>query len=764
MNIAITEGLDLMPPAFEDGLGVWSSENGTPGSASYDGAANAALVAADPDFGGCLEMIKTQSIQKLRWTGATPVRPGVYLRIRAKVKAMSGVLPSVRIAGYAMTSGGSAVATVPQAGSATALTSYGKVVEVSAIVGTGDRPGVDLVWGAQATQGHFGLDLTAGSGGVIRVDDIVIEDITEAFLREMMDQVDVRDYGAVGDGSTDDRAAFVAADDAAGGRTLVVPEGIYFIGSDLTLQSKVRFEGKVAMATGTTFVLIRDFDLPTYIDAFGGDEALAFRKGYQALVHYADHDAFDLGGRRIEVNGPIDMQAAVADRDSFLIRRVIRNGQFYVSDSSAWNVTTVTSQGRYSASNPEELTNLTNASQIEPGSLVTGAGVGREVYVTEVNVAQAKLTLSQPLYGPATTQTYSFKRFRYVLDFHGFANLRRLELQNIEFQMNGYASGVILPRVGENIQFKDCFFIKPKHRGITSTGTACQDLHIDRCQFISNEQDIAATARQSVGFNVNANDSKIRNSRFQRMGTTMVLNGGTHLIVGNHWFQGDEVSHGQRTAGLLLTGINAGTVVTGNYIDNCTIEWTNEHDAAPDFNAEFSFGGVTITGNIFLAIDVASNFNWIRLKPMGSGHHIAGLHVTNNVFKCFGNNINRIESVDESFASLDNWRFRDVTFESNAYAGVNQRTLSPAPLEFTQSGNQKTWTLDPSAYLPFSGNARTVTAVTCEGEILNGSGQVVTAQPYVKVNQGANENLVQLVWPEACHGTVQVTVRVDKPF
>ena len=48
MNKAITEGLALMPPAFADGLNVWSSGNGTPGSNTYDGAANALFVPSDP--------------------------------------------------------------------------------------------------------------------------------------------------------------------------------------------------------------------------------------------------------------------------------------------------------------------------------------------------------------------------------------------------------------------------------------------------------------------------------------------------------------------------------------------------------------------------------------------------------------------------------------------------------------------------------------------------------------------------------------------
>jgi hypothetical protein len=51
MNQVITDGLVLMPPAFAEGLEVWSRQDGTPGSDTWATAANAALVAADADFG-----------------------------------------------------------------------------------------------------------------------------------------------------------------------------------------------------------------------------------------------------------------------------------------------------------------------------------------------------------------------------------------------------------------------------------------------------------------------------------------------------------------------------------------------------------------------------------------------------------------------------------------------------------------------------------------------------------------------------------------
>jgi hypothetical protein len=763
MNKAITEGLVLMPPPFADGLDVWSSEDGTPGSATYDGAANAAFVPADQDFAGCLELLKTATTQKLRYMGQTPILPGCYLRITARVKAISGALPAVRIAGWAGQAGGAHAVGFVEAGPAVSLENYGEVVEVSAIVGSGARGGVDMVWGADAAYGHFGLDLTGANGGVVRIDDMVIEDITSAFLRDMMDWVDVRDFGAAGDGVTDDSAAFEAADDAAAGRTVLVSKGTYLIATNLTIDNPVRFEGKVTMADSVRLTLIRNFDLPTYIDAFG-DEVLAFRKAFQALLNYADHDALDLGGRRIDVDAPIDMQAAVDNYDSFLIRRVIRNGQFYVVDSTAWDPDVVASNGSYNPANPYQLTNVANIAQIKPGSHVTGTGVGREVYVRYVNVGAGSLTLSQPLYGPAATQSYTFTRYKYILDFNGFTQLNRMTLENIEFQNNGHSSTILLPPEGENFQIRDCFFIKPKHRGITSPGRGCQDLHLDRCQFISNEQELPATARVSVAFNVNANDAKIRDNRFQRMGLTAVMHGESHLLVGNHWFQGDEVPDGPRVAGLVFTYENVSTVITGNYIDNNYIEWTNEHDAYPDFSNEYSFGGLTITGNLFRAQDVASWFNWIVIKPYGTGHFISGLHVNGNTFKAIQGPIDRVEGVDDSIAGLDYWRTRNVTFERNTYTGVNQATVSPVCLEFDQNTDQATWTLDPSAYLPFGGNARTVSAVVTEGEILNAANQRVTALPYVNVNAGAEYKFVQLVWPEPCRGTVQVTTRVDKPI
>lgn len=763
MNKAITDGLVFMPPQFSTGLDVWSSQDGTPGSATYDGAGNAALVPADQDFGGCLELQKTDATQKLRYMGQTTILPGCYVRVRARVKAISGNLPSVRIAAWAGGAGNAHVTGLNEVGPSVSLTAYGEVVEISAIIGTGARGGVDMVWNNAAIYAHVGLDLTGSNGGVVRVDDLIVEDITSAFYRDMMDWVDVRDYGAVGDGVTDDSLAFEAADMAAAGREVVVPAGVYHLANHVSMANPVRFEGTVTMPADQRLVLRGNYELRPYVEAFG-DELLGFKKAFQALLNFSNHESLDMNGLRIDVDGPIDLQAAEGSKSTFEVRRVIRNGQFNAVASANWDPTVVSSQGTYSAASPSVLSNVSNVANIAVGSLVEGTGVGREVYVTARNVGAGTLTLSQPLHNAVGTQSYSFTRFKYILDCSGFSKFSKFTLTDVEFQCNSVANGILLAPAGQTFHLKDSFVTKPLDRGVTSHGRGCQDLQIDRCHFVSSEQQVAATARKCVAFNVNANDAKIRENRFERFRHTGVIHGTGHLLVGNHLFQGDDLLDAPRLGGLIFTYPNVKSVITGNYIDNCSIEWTNEHDAAPDFGVEFSFGGLTVTGNIFTASDAASWFNWIVLKPFGAGHFIQGLSVIGNTFKAINGSVDRIESVDSSIAGLDFGRSRNVVFEGNTFNSVTQATINPVTLEFNQNSDATSWTLNSGAYLPFQGWARNVTSVVTEGPITNGSGATVFTQPYATTNYGAGNDQVQLTWSEPCKGRVVVTTRMDNPF
>ena len=240
-----------------------------------------------------------------------------------------------------------------------------------------------------------------------------------------------------------------------------------------------------------------------------------------------------------------------------------------------------------------------------------------------------------------------------------------------------------------------------------------------------------------------------------------ITSGSGHIISGNHFFQGDDASPGVRRAGFVFTTTNVKSLMAGNYIDNCFIEWTNEHDQAPEFSNEYSYGGLTITGNIFTANDVTTAFRWIVVTPYGPGHFINGFAVSNNVFRTVNTNIDRVEAVDTTFATLDFARMRNLVFEGNAFNGINQITQSPVMIEHNQNTVSDTWVVDASAYLPFGGRARNVQSVVTEGAVTNSSNAANYSMPYALVELGANGGLVNLRWPAPLKGRAQVTIRVD---
>jgi hypothetical protein len=761
MNKAITQGLVLMPPPFSAGLDLWSSADGLPGDGSYQGQANAAYVPSDQDFAGCLELQKTASVQKLRCFQAIPFQPGLYLRVTTRVKAVSGALPAVRIAGWAGNSSGGNVSAADQQGDLVQLTQYGTAVTITAIIGSGNRQGVDMTWGATPTYGHFGIDLTGPTGGVVRIDDVTIEDVTSVFHDEMFNWVDVRDYGAIGDGVTDDRDAFEAADTAANGKTVIVSSGTYFIGSHLTFDNPVKFEGVITMPDAMRLACTRNYNLDTYAAAFGS-ELTGFKRALQVLFYFTDHNMLDLGGRRIELDAPIDA-ATICGLTEFTQRRVISNGNLVALASTAWNNVTATATATYTPANSYELTGVSNIGTIPVGALVSGTGVGREVYVRAKNNATNTLTLSQALWGGAGTRSYSFTRFKYMLDFSGFDKLARLEMHNIEFGCNALASAVILADSGSVNVFNDCAFNQPKDRAITSKGTACQDLQVNRCLFYSSEESLLAQDRFSVAMNANANDVKIRENRASRFAHFAVVAGQNTMFIGNHLFSGDGADVGVRKAGVVVTYPASKTYFTGNYIDNCFIEYSNEHDAYPDYDSEYTFGATTITGNIFICQHCAPWFSWIVVTPRGPGHSISGMTVTSNVFSARQGNLDRAESIDTSYATLAYTSFKNINFQDNTFNGMNTNTLSPLFLEHVQSSEASTWAIDTAGQLPFGGRARNLVSLVTEGAITNSGGSAQYVMPYCEVEKGTGGQTVNLRWPSAVKGKVQALIRGDNP-
>lgn len=85
--------------------------------------------------------------------------------------------------------------------------------------------------------------------------------------------------------------------------------------------------------------------------------------------------------------------------------------------------------------------------------------------------------------------------------------------------------------------------------------------------------------------------------------------------------------------------------MVGNYIDNCFVEWTNEHEAEPTFTSGFGFSSLSVSDNVFLSGAVAAWFAYIVVKPFGARHSVSNLTVNGNNFRSINGVINRIERV-----------------------------------------------------------------------------------------------------------------------
>ncbi len=751
---------DLVVAPFSEGLDLWSRDNGQAGSETYAQGDGAAFIPGDADFQGCLEITKSLPTEKLRYMQATPMVLERYIRVSARVKLIAGNMPSARIAGYALNSNDQHVPEVRAIGPSQTLDTSGKIFEISAIIGPGARSGVDMVWGALPKSGHFGLDFEGSIGGIIRIDDLLIEDVTDHFIRDMIPYVDVRDFGALGDGETDDRIAFLAADQAANGRTILVPEGDFYIGSGCSLSSRVDFQGRILMPDDAPLILSKSYRLTTYIDAFKNEE-LAFKKAFQALLNSSDHDSLDLGGRTISLSEPVDMQAAVATKDTYAIRRVIRNGQFYAKGDGDWEQDITIARASYTPQNPRQLTSVNNITALSEGSLVTGSGVGREVYVTRIDAQNNVIHLSEPLFDADGTQEFTFTRFKYMLDFSGFEKLSKFSLQNVELHCNGVASGVSLAKEGITFSMRDCFITRPRHRGITSSGKGCQGMLIDRCHFVTDEGQSAAQDRVSIVLNASANDVKLRENWASQFRHFAILSGSNNIISGNHFYQGDGRADGIRMAGLALTRSNSASTVVGNYIDNCFVEWTNEHDANPDFVSGFGFSSLSISDNVFLSGDVAPWFSYIVVKPYGTGHGISNLTVNGNNFRSINGQIDRVERIDTTYADLDRNRFWDIQFMGNNFNNISTKTENPLRVVHSQNSAATTWTVESNAALPFSGYARDVQSIVAQGPIRTGSNRTIYTTPYIDTEKGTGKTAVHVKWSDSVKGKVGISLRCD---
>ena len=319
-----------------------------------------------------------------------------------------------------------------------------------------------------------------------------------------------------------------------------------------------------------------------------------------------------------------------------------------------------------------------------------------------------------------------------------------------------YARTVWLPLSCERLLFN-----RPKNRGITSIGTGCQGMLVDQCKFQSSEGGEKAQDRITVALNVNANDAKLRENWCSYFRSFAILSGSNNLVSGNHFYQGDGEPNGIRTAGIALTKPNTASTIIGNYIDNCFIEWTNEHEPDPIYPSGFGFSALSISDNVFLSGNVAPWFAYIVVKPFDERHGVSHLTVNNNNFRSINGAIDRVERIDTTFADIDRTKLRNIQFLGNNFNNVSDVTENPALVHHSQNSRSSVWNVNVADYLPFGGFARYLDSIVAHGPIQNSSGAPRYTMPYTETEKGSSKGQVNLRWSESVRGKVRITVRCD---
>jgi hypothetical protein len=113
--------------------------------------------------------------------GEVPLLAGGFIEVAARVKAVRGPLPAVRVAAWPGGEQGRGVGGLPLAGPPLAIPAHGGVCEIRAVIGRSARPGVDLVWDERVLYAHVGLDIEGAAGAVVRIESVEVRDVTCRF-------------------------------------------------------------------------------------------------------------------------------------------------------------------------------------------------------------------------------------------------------------------------------------------------------------------------------------------------------------------------------------------------------------------------------------------------------------------------------------------------------------------------------------------------------------------------------------------------------
>jgi hypothetical protein len=424
---------------------------------------------------------------------------------------------------------------------------------------------------------------------------------------------------------------------------------------------------------------------------------------------------------------------------------------------------------------------VADASSVQVGDHVSPlTGIPRETYVLgkDTTVTPHTIRISNPAYSSGTGDL-TFIYWPVMFDFSNCANFQNARFWDMEWDCGSLIGAVRTPGVSAAdlaagtttlkglLKFDRCRFRTVLGRGVTMP--AVTSVEFNNCEGNSAETDKFPNARSSVFANVGG-DSKVRGNSFNYFQHAFVTKSAI-TYIGNHNWQGYAEHAGDlvadvnsRTAQLVMMGRDASSVISDNYIDNSSIEVTDECNA----NAVPSspLGWVVLSNNRCVVNPqtntTAPNFSWLVLRPFSTNRSIGKIIVNNNYFNDVApgssppSTVDRIMRVDTTNGTIDLVTNKPdlICVRNNIEDSVVYKTLTRPTLSVTKAAGAAatSWTFDFTNYFPFGMSVAKVISVVPVG-LIDGSSVAQYDMPRVTFSGG----IVTLTFPVARAGTISVT-------
>lgn len=552
-------------------------------------------------------------------------------------------------------------------------------------------------------------------------------------------------YGAVGDGTTDDRDALATAL-SSGSQVYLTRQ--YRIASNLTASSAALIfaGGSIIPDSGIAFGISGSGDLQVVpgsriIDTSEGGvlrtNSTDLRGPALKISHYVPYDltddateglklalkdlftlnyyALDLEGRQVRVSSSLVMDVVTGLTTKVEWKR-IHNGEIYLTDDFSTNSPTSTGTVTAAVTGGSDVATVASTAALAKGMEVSGTDIPRATYIKSIDSA-TQFTMTRKSISNGPSRTITWKKHAFLFDFLNFSRLSRFTFSNIYFNLREEGSGYRSSADEDIVEFKDCRFVSPETYGICQYNEG-GGITIDGCDFLCNDAAIDPPDRTRIAVVMNG-DCRVINNRTAYFRHAFVIDGGSTQFIGNHPFAGAGSGPTGHMANVIYMR-SGNHVISANYIDNGWIEFSNE---AFGYNSGAPAGGGIICGNRFTTKSDDAAEAFIVIKPMRSSTPIERMIIEGNGFQPLlsGGSIalNYPTAVDTSNGTIDAATSDQIIMRNNTFNNVAAQA-DPAKVK-VNIGSGTTVTAGFANKLPFGLAPKFMTSVTVIGSATVGN-------------------------------------------